>query len=80
MAPKTVFVMRHAEKSGDPMDPHLTAAGYKRAAALALWLPEISKIDCLFATTASKHSNRPFETIKPLADKTHITINSDFSD
>lgn len=47
----TVLVMRHAEKSPDLNDPHLTAAGEQRAKSLATYIPEqFGKPDFIFAT------------------------------
>src|ERR1700694_3899000 len=34
-----ILLMRHAEKTGDPMDPHLSQDGYARAAKLADFIP-----------------------------------------
>jgi len=34
-----ILLMRHAEKTGDPMDPHLSLDGYARAAKLADFIP-----------------------------------------
>jgi broad specificity phosphatase PhoE len=81
MAPNSVLIMRHAEKSEDPMDPDLTEAGQQRAKALATWLPGICpQIDFLFASAISKHSNRPFETIRPLSKKIGVPIDTSFAD
>ena len=41
MAPRSVFLMRHAEKPDDPEDPDLAPAGVERAKHLANWLPSI---------------------------------------
>jgi hypothetical protein len=34
-----ILLMRHAEKTGDPMEPHLSQDGYARAAKLADFIP-----------------------------------------
>ena len=34
-----ILLMRHAEKTGDPMDPHLSQDGYARATKLADYIP-----------------------------------------
>jgi len=34
-----ILLMRHAEKTGDPMDPHLSQDGCARAAKLADFIP-----------------------------------------
>jgi hypothetical protein len=58
-----LLVMRHAEKSDDPNDPHLTPPGLLRAEGLATFIPqEFGKPDYLFAASISKHSARPYET------------------
>jgi broad specificity phosphatase PhoE len=76
-----ILVMRHAEKSGDPLDPHLSPAGVKRAQKLVTYIPEtFGKPDYLFATLQSKHSNRPYETVEPLAKKLGLSIEDDFAD
>jgi hypothetical protein len=75
--PRCVLILRHAEKPKGGNDPHLTSRGAARAAAL----PSLFVIppafptkpapfptpDFLFATKESKNSNRPVETVTPLA-------------
>ena len=75
--PRQVLIIRHGEKPDDGTDIHLTSRGAARAAAL----PSLFEIpptfptkpaafarpDFLYATKASKHSNRPVETVMPLA-------------
>ena len=81
MAPKTVLVMRHAEKLADPMNPDLSDAGLRRASLLTTWLPHrFGQLDFLFASSISKHSARPFETIKPLAKQLGLPIDATFAD
>jgi hypothetical protein len=59
----------------------LSAKGYERAAALAFNSPvTFGKIDHLFATQESAHSDRPVQTITPLAAALNLKINSDFKD
>jgi hypothetical protein len=75
--PLQVLVFRHAEKPDQDNDPHLTSRGAARAAALpSLFLipptfptkPALLPTpDFIFATQESKHSNRPVETVTPLA-------------
>src|SRR5690349_20849493 len=84
--PKQVLIIRHGEKPGDPgvdspSDPRdLSTKGYERAGALAPYIPAtFPKPDFLFATQASKHSNRPVETITPLSAALGLTINSTYS-
>jgi phosphohistidine phosphatase SixA len=79
--PKIVLVMRHAEKSADPYDPDLTEAGKARAKALADYIPkEFGVPDFIFAAAISKHSARPYETVKPLSKKTGVPIDATIAD
>ena len=65
-----ILLMRHAEKTGDQNDMHLSAEGAARAARLADYIPAtFGTPQFLFATAVSKHSMRPIETLTPLADK-----------
>jgi broad specificity phosphatase PhoE len=78
---KRILVMRHAEKSGDPQDPDLTPAGHQRAESLATFIPDrIGKPDYIFATSVSKHSARPYETVEPLAKSTGVLIDTTYAD
>jgi hypothetical protein len=85
--PAQILLIRHAEKPTDTNDIHLTAQGKKRADAL----PELfkksdkrpepfPKPDFLFAAKQSKHSNRSFETLTPLAKELGLKLNIDFAD
>jgi hypothetical protein len=88
--PAVVFILRHAEKPvGDDKSPDLTPIGFDRARlipSLFLTAPgaqvpaRFPKPDAIFATAASKHSNRPIETIAPLAQAMRIKIVHDFAD
>jgi phosphohistidine phosphatase SixA len=81
MAPQSILLMRHAEKPNDPTDPDLSDAGFARADRLARWLPQqLGTPDFLFASALSKHSARPFETIKPLAKALGMPIDATFTD
>ena len=88
-APAIVFIIRHAEKPMDDKNPDLAPQGFKRAGALPyLFLPlpgssaapRLPRPDALFASEASKHSDRPIETIAPLAQALHLRINHDYED
>src|SRR6478672_2317427 len=66
--PSRIILMRHADKPDDPDDPDLSAAGVARAEHLATYIPQIfGKPDYIIATARSKHSDRPLETVVPLA-------------
>jgi broad specificity phosphatase PhoE len=76
-----VLLMRHAEKTGDPMDPHLSQDGYARAAKLADFIPATFGIpQFLIATSISKHSARPLETLEPLSKKIGVSVAATFAD
>jgi hypothetical protein len=79
--PATILIVRHAEKLTDGrLD--LSPVGFKRAALLPdLFLPAGVRRDLpvpqvLIATHLSAHSNRPVETITPLAAALNLPIDS----
>ena len=83
--PHIVMVIRHGEKpeAGDDgqKDPDLSPRGYQRAEALAKVIPDhFPRPDFLIATMKSKGSNRPAETITPLAQALHEPIEMTFKD
>jgi phosphohistidine phosphatase SixA len=81
MTDARILLMRHAEKTGDPMDPHLSPDGYARAAKLADYIPATFGIpQFLIATSISKHSIRPIETIQPLSAKIGVAIDATYAD
>jgi hypothetical protein len=76
-----ILLMRHAEKPDDPLDPKLSVAGSDRAQKLAKYIPEtFGKPDFLFAAMPSKHSERPYLTLKPLKKAIDVTINTSYAD
>jgi phosphohistidine phosphatase SixA len=76
-----ILLMRHAEKTGDPMDPHLSQDGSTRAAKLADYIPATFGIpQFLIATSISEHSIRPIETIEPLSAKIGVPIDATFAE
>jgi phosphohistidine phosphatase SixA len=82
--PHIVLIIRHAEKP-DPNDAtpdiNLSKRGFQRADALAKIIPDhFPKPDFLIATKQSKNSNRPVETITPLAAALHEKIEAEFKD
>jgi phosphohistidine phosphatase SixA len=77
--PSRILLMRHADKTGDPEDEDLSAAGQARAEHLATYIPQtFGKPDYIIATAHSKHSNRPRETVAPLAEALHLKVEHDF--
>jgi hypothetical protein len=62
MAPRTVLVMRHAEKTGDPEDQSLAEAGAARVARRADFIPDTFGVPgFLFASAITRHSARPYD-------------------
>jgi hypothetical protein len=79
--PKTVLVMRHAEKPDDADDPHLSPAGQRRAQRLATYIPEtFGKPAVIFAAAVSADSSRPLETMQPLAAACGLKVHMPFAD
>jgi hypothetical protein len=84
--PRSILLIRHAEKPADVADANLSPAGKKRAEAL----PELFKTtadrpdplptpDFVFATKPTKHSNRPVETVAPLAQALKLEVNAGYA-
>ena len=87
--PTVIYLMRHAEKPMVEKDPNLAPQGFKRAQALPslfvampgrTTMPPLLRPDFIFATAPSKNSNRPIETITPLAQLLHEKIDGDYQD
>ncbi len=77
--PKRIILMRHADKTEDRNDDDLSEAGWDRAQHLATYIPAtFGKPDIIIATARSKHSDRPRDTVKPLAELYGLTIQSYF--
>ena len=75
MAPGTILLMRHAEKTGLEGDRGLSAAGEARAERLATWIPErFGRPDFLIAAADSPKSRRSSLTLAPLAAATGLPI------
>jgi broad specificity phosphatase PhoE len=77
--PKQILIIRHAEKTGLKDDIHLNTRGYERAEALARLFPvkfDIPKF--LFATRQTVKSDRPVETLTPLAKALGLKIDARF--
>jgi broad specificity phosphatase PhoE len=70
-----ILLMRHAEKTVDPTDPHLSPDGYARADRLADYIPAtFGQPQFIIASSISKGSARSIETMKPLSDKIAVPI------
>jgi len=79
--PSQVLILRHAEKPADPHNPDLSPIGVARAAMLAKAIPDyFPQIDFLFAAAPSKQSNRPVETLTPLAQALAMPLDTDIAD
>ena len=79
--PSRIILMRHADKPDDPDDPDLSAAGEARAEHLATYIPQtFGKPDYIIATARSKHSDRPLETVEPMARAVGVTVQHDIRD
>lgn len=79
MGPKRIVIVRHAEKPAS-RKPHLALRGEMRALGLAKLLPKIVKPDFIFASTSTKNSARPYETIRPTADKLRLDVSTEYAD
>lgn len=79
MGPKRIVIIRHAEKPAS-RQPHLAVRGEMRALGLAKLLPKIVKPDFVFASTSTKHSARPYQTIRPTADKMRLDVSTMYAD
>jgi phosphohistidine phosphatase SixA len=80
-SPSRIILMRHADKPDDPDDPDLSSAGVVRADHLATYIPQtFGKPDYIIATARSKHSDRPLETVEPLARAVGVTVQHDIRD
>ncbi|HEX8914016.1 MAG TPA: histidine phosphatase family protein [Humisphaera sp.] len=79
--PLRILIIRHAEKPDDRDDPHLSARGRARAAALARVVPErFARPDFVVAARTSAHSNRSVETVTPLAESLRVPVDDALKD
>lgn len=73
--------MRHAEKSGDRRDPHLSLPGRQRAERLVEYIPAtFGQPQFLIAARTSSRSRRPVETLEPLAAALALEVRAKFND
>lgn len=79
--PARILLMRHAEKTGDLDDIHLSKAGQRRADRLATYIPDtFGRPDFIFAAARSRRSIRSIETMQPLAAATSKDVRFDIED
>ena len=79
--PQRILLMRHAEKTGELDDIHLSKQGDKRAQKLATYIPETFGVpDYIFAAARSKRSIRSIETMQPLAAAIGKPVRCDVED
>jgi len=77
--PAEILIIRHGEEPDPDSQPHLSAQGKARAAALPKLFPaRFAAPGFIFATNSK--SNRSVETVEPLAAALHLKINSQFAD
>jgi hypothetical protein len=78
--PSVILIIRHGEDIGQ-RDFHLSARGQQRAAALPkLFGSRLPKPQFIIATRATKGSDRPVETVEPLARQLNIPVDNRFKD
>lgn len=76
-----ILLMRHAEKPQDDGNPNLSPAGVERAKRLVPYIKATFGTPAfLFAAARSPHSNRPVQTIQPLAEDIGVTIDDALAD
>jgi hypothetical protein len=83
--PQQILIIRHAEKTGEKGDFHLSKKGMERAEAL-FQLFAVSKDrpdalptpDFIFAAKTDKSSFRPVDTVTPLAMRLKLPIDTRF--
>ena len=83
--PQQVLLIRHAEKTGDKADVHLSRQGRERAEVLwQLFVASQDRPDpfpapdFIFAASNENDSQRPIETVTPLARRLKLPINDTY--
>jgi hypothetical protein len=84
--PQHILIIRHAEKTGDKADIHLSKQGKERALVLDQLFVASKDRPCpfpapdfIFAASHSKDSQRPLETVTLLARKLKLPINNQYN-
>ena len=73
--PRSVVLIRHAEKTGRPDDRDLSEKGRAHAAAMAIEIPRrFGPPEVIIACQSTAKSRRPVETIEPLARRLGLPI------
>jgi broad specificity phosphatase PhoE len=84
LANTTVLLIRHAEKPAE--GPDLSEFGRQRAQAYVSYFQKLTldgasaRPDAIFATKQSKSSNRPYETVQPLAQALGLATHAELKD
>lgn len=79
--PARLLVFRHAEKPESKRDRRLSPEGRARAERLVQFIPQsFGTPDFLIAAAPGKRSDRPVETLTPLARALRLTIMDEISD
>jgi hypothetical protein len=84
--PAQIILIRHADKPGDPEDPHLSRAGVKRAERLVSFIttdPAMTRFGvpvAVFATQTTRYDNgqRTQETVAPLARALKLPVQTPY--
>ena len=85
--PAEIILLRHAEKPPDESNVRLSATGKERARALVRFFATTREVGtngppvALFAArpVSRKHSNRPVETLQPLAKHLKLRIQTQYT-
>ena len=79
--PRVVLIVRHGEKPLVKRDTHLSDRGRERARMLARAVPQLyRKLSLIFAAAPSIGSNRPYETVSPLARALRTEIDNSYGE
>lgn len=79
IGPQRIVIFRHAEKPAS-RKPHLAVRGEMRAIGLSKLLPKIVNPHFVFASTSTRNSARPYETVRPTADKMRLDVSTVYAD
>lgn len=80
-----IILIRHGEKPLSQAETGLSMAGQARSMAYTVYFQNFTinsrviKLDYLFATAPTDHSNRSYLTIEPLASQLGLKINNHFN-